>query len=653
LDASSLARSIPPSLRASTLEKVQAQLAKRSLRAFLPWAWNWIEPREFRGNWHIDAICDHLEAVNRGEIRRLLINIPPRHAKSLVTSVFWPAWTWIQDVMYGSDNYALPTIGKGARFLCASYSDRLSLRDSLRTRQLVQNQIYQRQFGIKLSPDQKSKSRFDLTKGGYRVATSTGGMATGEGGDILIVDDPHNVKQAESQTVREETVRWFGEVLPTRFNDPKRGAMVVVMQRVHERDVSGFILAEDLGYTHLCYDDQTEILTPHGWVRFPELQHGVPVMAVDPKTLKGEWQVPTNYTDLPYDGDLIHYKSQTVDLMVTPDHRMFYLDKNDWKDRRSDWRVSPAKDLPNFFYLPQTMLGWDGSDGPIEYGYIEEENISRVPYQGRVYCVSVPATGVLVRRNGRVSVSGNCLPAEYEPLHPHVWKGDPRKELGELIWPSHISRTEIEELRSSLGSYAYAGQVQQRPAPREGGMFKRHWIRSCEQLPPQRVKVRAWDLAGSITGFDPDWTVGVLMSRTPEGWLFIEDIQRFRATPGEVERQIKATALLDGRNTTVVLPQDPGSAGKAQVSYLARSLQGFRVKSNRATGDKETRAGPFASQCEHGNVLMLRAPWNEELLAEICTFPNGRHDDIVDALSDAFNELAETRVGVSSIPMVW
>jgi predicted phage terminase large subunit-like protein len=497
LDASSLARSIPPSLRASTLEKVQAQLAKRSLRAFLPWAWNWIEPREFRSNWHIDAICDHLEAVNRGEIRRLLINIPPRHAKSLVTSVFWPAWTWIQDPMNGLDGYMLPTIGKGARFLCASYSDRLSLRDSLRTRQIVQNPIYQRNFGVRLSPDQKSKSRFDLVKGGYRVATSTGGMATGEGGDILLVDDPHNVKQAESPTVREETVRWFGEVLPTRFNDPRRGAMVVVMQRVHERDVSGYILAEELGYTHLC------------------------------------------------------------------------------------------------------------------------------------------------------------LPAEYEPLHPHVWKDDPRKELGELLWPSHISRTEIEELRRSLGSYAYAGQVQQRPAPREGGMFKRHWIRLCEQLPSNRVRVRAWDLAGSLTGFDPDWTVGLLMSRDPDGFIFIEDVQRFRATPGEVERQIKATAALDGKKTTVVLPQDPGSAGKAQVSYLTRALQGYRVKCNRVSGDKETRAGPFASQCEHGNVMMLRAPWNEEVLGELCTFPNGRHDDIVDAASDAFNELAEARCGAGSLPMVW
>jgi predicted phage terminase large subunit-like protein len=399
--------------------------------------------------------------------------------------------------MFDPDGLMLPTIGRGARFLCASYSDRLSLRDSLRTRDLVRNQVYQKQFGIRLSQDQKSKSRFDLIGGGYRVATSTGGLATGEGGDILIIDDPHNVKQAESPTVREETVRWFGEVLPTRFNDPKRGAMIVVMQRVHERDVSGFILAEELGYTHLC------------------------------------------------------------------------------------------------------------------------------------------------------------LPAEYEPNHPHVWDKDPRTEAGELLWGSHISRTEIEELKKSLGAYAYAGQVQQRPAPREGGMFKRHWVRPCEMLPPNRVRVRAWDLAGSVTGFDPDWTVGALLSRDREGFIYIEDIQRFRATSGEVERQIKATALLDGVNTKIVLPQDPGSAGKAQVNYLARSLMGYRIAKNRVSGDKETRAGPLASQCEAGNVRMLRAPWNEEFLGELGTFPNGRHDDQVDAVADAFNELCETRPGVSSLPMVW
>lgn len=492
-----LLASLSPSQRASTLEKVQAALAKRQLRKFVEWAWNWIEPREYRGNWHIDAICDHLEAVARGEIRRLLINIPPRHAKSLITSVFFPAWNWAQDNMLDEDGLMLPTIGKGARFLCASYSDRLSLRDSLRTRDLVRHPTYQKQFGLRLSQDQKSKSRFDLIGGGYRVATSTGGLATGEGGDILIIDDPHNVKQAESPAVREETVRWFGEVLPTRFNDPKRGAMVVVMQRVHERDVSGFILAEELGYTHLC------------------------------------------------------------------------------------------------------------------------------------------------------------LPAEFEPNHPHVWAKDPRTVAGELMWPSHISQNEIDELKKSLGNYAYAGQVQQRPAPREGGLFKRHWFRACEMLPPGRIKVRAWDLAGSVTGFDPDWTVGALLSKDSEGFIYIEDIQRFRGTPGEVERQIKATAALDGRGVTVVLPQDPGSAGKHQVSYLARALQGFRVKPHRMTGDKETRAGPFASQAEAGNVLMLRAAWNEEFLGEAGTFPNGRHDDIIDACSDAFNELIGTRVSVGSLPMRW
>lgn len=484
--------------RKQALEGLHAALARRRLRHFVEFAWNWIEPREYRHNWHIDAICEHLEAVTRGEIKRLLINIPPRCGKSLIFAVFWPVWTWLQDVIYGDDGEQIPTCGPGARFLYASYSERLSLRDSLRCRTIIKHPNFKRHYpDLRTNRYQDTKIRFDIEGGGYRVATSVGGLATGEGGDIIGVDDPHNVKQAESDTVREETVRWFAEVLPTRFNDPKRGALAVIMQRVHERDVSGFILEKDLGYTHLC------------------------------------------------------------------------------------------------------------------------------------------------------------LPMRYERNHPFVCPADIRTEEGELLWPDHMGEAEVANIEKPLGSYQAAGQLQQRPAPREGGMFQRHWFKIVTELPERRVAVRAWDIAGSVSKYDPDWTVGVLMSRCDQGYFWIEDVVRFRATSHEVDRQMRACALLDGKKTRVTVPQDPGVAGKNHAQHMIRNLAGFYVKAIRPTGEKEVRARAFAAQCEVGNVRLLRAPWNNEFLNELCSFPNGRFDDQVDAASDAFNELAEVAPRVGSLPMRW
>jgi len=486
--------------RKRMLEELQAVLAKRHLRYFVEFAWNWIEPREYRHNWHIDAICEHLEAVTRGEIKRLLINIPPRCGKSLIFAVFWPVWTWLQDTIYGEDGEQIPTCGPGTRFLYASYSARLSFRDSLRCRTIIKHPIFRRHYPeLKVNRAQDTKIRFDIEGGGYRVATSVGGVATGEGGDIIGVDDPHNVKKAESETVREDTVRWFSEVLPTRFNDPKRGAIAVIMQRVHERDVSGYILEKDLGYVHLC------------------------------------------------------------------------------------------------------------------------------------------------------------LPMRYEPDHPFLCKADIRTKPGELLWPDHMGEEEVARIEKPLGSYQAAGQLQQRPAPRAGGMFERHWFQivSPDMLPARRSMVRSWDIAGTVTAYDPDWTVGVLMSRCANGYYWIEDVVRFRGTEHEVDRQMRACALLDGKRTTITVPQDPGSAGKHHANHMIRNLAGFNVKAIRPTGDKETRAKAFAAQAEAGNVRLVRGPWNNAFLDELCTFPNGRWDDQVDAASDAFNELAGSVGAVGSKPMIW
>src|SRR5579862_8651315 len=208
--------------KSSNLVKVERELATRSLSEFVRQAWQVVEPSTpFVPGFHIDAIIEHLEAVTRGEIRNLLINVPPRHMKSLLVSVFWPAWEWI----------AHPE----RRWLYSSYAASLSIRDSVKFRRLIESPWYQSRWGdrFSLTSDQNTKVRVDNSRSGYRIATSVGGSATGEGGDRIICDDPHNVQEVESDSVRKGTLDWWDVVMSTRVNDPKTSAMVVVMQRCH------------------------------------------------------------------------------------------------------------------------------------------------------------------------------------------------------------------------------------------------------------------------------------------------------------------------------------------------------------------------------------------------------------------------------------
>ncbi len=211
---------------------------------------------------------------------------------------------------------------------------------------------------------------------------------------------------------------------------------------------------------------------------------------------------------------------------------------------------------------------------------------------------------------------------------------------GTALWPEKHT---IEDLRrmQEAAPYTFSGQYQQSPTPLEGGIFKPDQIVSVDTALHIVDSVRAWDLAASHD--DGDWTVGTLMGRTALGRSVLSDVVRLRGRPDEVEAAIVSTAHRDGRRVQISLPQDPGQAGKAQIAYLTKSLAGFVVKSSPETGDKVTRAEPFASQVNVGNVDMIRAEWNGPLVSEMRNFPNGKFDDQVDAASRAFNHLSASR----------
>lgn len=178
--------------------------------------------------------------------------------------------------------------------------------------------------------------------------------------------------------------------------------------------------------------------------------------------------------------------------------------------------------------------------------------------------------------------------------------------------------------------------------PAAGEYFQRSYFNVIDAVPTGGQTVRAWDLAATEkerAKDDPDWTVGLRVTRTPAGRFVVEHMERLRASPGKVRDTVIRMANQDGKRVRVRLPQDPGQAGKAQARDFTSLLAGWRVTTKPVSGDKTVRAGPASSQAEAGNIDVVRAPWNEAFFAELENFPGGGHDDIVDALSDAVDEL--------------
>ena len=216
---------------------------------------------------------------------------------------------------------------------------------------------------------------------------------------------------------------------------------------------------------------------------------------------------------------------------------------------------------------------------------------------------------------------------------------------GVALWPEQYPADRLREIERTIGPRDWASLYQQRPAPAEGALFDVSAIQVVDALPTGLTLVRGWDFAATeqVGSNNPDWTAGALLGRSSDGVFYIADMARLRGTPMAVERALVGTASQDGKSVKISIPQDPGQAGKSQVLYFTQKLAGFTIASSPETGDKATRAAPFASQIEAGNVKMLRGAWNRELLDELRMFPNGTKDDQVDALSRAFNELIGKR----------
>jgi predicted phage terminase large subunit-like protein len=209
---------------------------------------------------------------------------------------------------------------------------------------------------------------------------------------------------------------------------------------------------------------------------------------------------------------------------------------------------------------------------------------------------------------------------------------------GAALCPQRFSAQALAAIRRDVGAMVWHAEYQGVPRAPEGNRFKREWFRVVDEIPAAATCVRYWDKAGSSDG--GDYTAGALLC-TDGAQYYVADVVRGQWSDLARETVIRETAVMDGVGVTVWIEQEPGSGGLDSARATVRNLAGFVVKADKVTGDKVTRSSPFAAQCEARNVALKRGFWNGALLGELCAFPNGTHDDQVDAVSGAFNRLAE------------
>ena len=519
----------------ATLFLVNKRLAEMTLAEFVKQAWHVIEPGQpYVHGWHIDFVCGHLEAITRGVVlesgdiyNRLLINIPPGTMKSLLTNVLWPAWEWG------------PCNQPHLRYVCAAHKvENLSARDSRRMRQLITSEWYVARWGdrVSLARDQNEKLNFMNESGGFRIATAITSL-TGIRGDRVIIDDPHSVDSAASEAQRDTEVTTFLEAIPTRLNNPITSSIVVIMQRLHEEDISGVIIDKALGYDHIM--------------------------------------LPMRYDPL---------------------------------------RAEP------------TMLGMT----------------------------------------------------------------DPRKQDGELLFPARFPMHVVERDEKAMGPYASAGQFQQDPTPRGGGVIKREWWTLWDHeggYPPMDFVVAGLDSAyTSKQENDPSaitvWGVFSGDFKSDAANNYIGRGGKMRSTMEEAARFDMATQMRD------MLPGSPESTPSIMLMYAwtgrlefpeliektAEICKQMKVDllliESKASGisiaqemrrsyggedwgvqlvnpgaiDKLARLYSVQHLFSEGVIYAPDRSWADMVIHQCAVFPKGKHDDLVDTSSMVLKYLRDTGI---------
>jgi predicted phage terminase large subunit-like protein len=453
---------------------LEKKLCEMSFYDFFKKAWHIVEPSiPLSTNWHHKYLCDTLQKEceriieGKNKTKDIIVNVPFRSTKSLLVTVMFPVWCWIKD----------PRL----RFITASYSASLSIEHATRSRDIIFSEWFKERWGevFVIKKDQNLKERYENTHLGVRRATSVGGTVTGQGGDFLIVDDPVSPQNAASNTERENANEWYRTTFYSRLNNPKTGVRIIIMQRIHENDLSGFLLDREtrLNYNHIC---------------IPATEGG----NVKPKKLI-----------------------------------QFYEDGYFWKER---------------------------------FG----------------------------------------------------------KEV-------------LDDYKTALGTYGYAGQLMQTPTPIDSGMIKASWFKISKQ------KVEDATINFVI---DPAYTANqkndpsALLAYTYKDnvWQIVDCINVHKEFP-ELVRYIPQWVQKNGYTPQSRIFVEPKASGKSIVQTLIRET-GLNIREDKPpTKDKVARVQDISATLESGRVSLLAGGWNETFLDQLSKFPSAKHDDMVDCLVMAIN----------------
>ena len=457
---------------------LEKKLCEMSFYEFFKAAWIVVEPAvPLSTNWHHKYICDMLQQeceriiAQKPKTKDIIINVPFRSTKSLIVTVMFPVWAWIKS----------PKL----RFITSSYSATLSIELATKSRDIIFSDWFKVRWGdvFHIKKDQNLKERYENNFVGMRRATSVGGTVTGQGGDFLIVDDPLSPQMANSATERENANEWYRTTFYSRLNQADIGVRIIIMQRVHEDDLSGFLLDRETRtkYRHIC----------------------------------------------------------------------------------------------------------------------------------------IPAT----------NEDGNIKPASLEKFY--------NKETG-LFWEDRFSRKILDDYKSALGTYGYAGQLQQTPTPLDSGMIHKDWF-----------KIDRYRVEDTVVNFviDPAYTANekndpsALLAYTYKDnkWQIVDCVNVYKEFP-DLVKFIQQWVKKNGYTNRSRIYVEPKASGKSIVQTLVRET-GLNVKEDKPpTKDKVARVSDVSASLESGRVSLLNGDWNSKFLDQLVKFPAAKHDDMVDCLVMAVNK---------------
>tara|TARA_R110002167_G_scaffold84969_5_gene230738 strand:+ start:6874 stop:8319 length:1446 start_codon:yes stop_codon:yes gene_type:complete len=456
-------------------DALRRKLCEMSYFEFFKEAFKVVEPAvQLDINWHHQYVCQLLQKeaeriiADKPKTEDLIINVPFRASKSLMCTILFPVWCWIRD----------PKL----RFITASYSASLSVEHSAKSRDVIQSKWFQDNWGdlFSIKPDQNTKQHYVNDHTGNRRATSVGGTVTGAGASIIIVDDPISPKQAASQAERTHANDWYNTTLYSRLDNPRTGVRIIIMQRLHEDDLSGYLLRNNPdGYKHICIPaESSKILSPKGLLKF--------------------------------------YKN-------------------------------------------------------------------------------------------------------------------------DLFWDTRFSRKILQDYKYQLGSYEYAGQLQQQPAPADGGLIKKEWFNIHKSFSDEIFMNWNFVVDPAYTSKENNDPSALLAYALYENEYYIRCVEEKYLEFPELVKYIQTFCQRNGYSRASKIYVEPKASGKSIVQTLRRNTRLTVIESKSPSKDKVARISDVVNIIEGGRVNLLDGMWVDNFISQCSQFPNARHDDMVDCLQIALD----------------